>query len=63
LQVEDLNTQMHRERVDRNTAEGALEAARADVSRLTRGLAVLQNRPLPKEKPRQLPPAANLRVA
>jgi crescentin len=63
LQSEELNTQLHRERVDRTMAEGALEAARADIARLTRELAVAQNRSVPPEKRGHLPPAPNLRVA
>jgi len=63
LQTEEFNTQLHRERVDRTMAEGALEAARADIARLTRELAVAQNRPVPPEKRGHLPPAPNLRVA
>jgi crescentin len=61
LQIEELNTQLHRERVERTMAEGALDSARTDVTRLSRELAVAQNRPVPPEKPGQLPPAPNLR--
>jgi chromosome segregation protein len=62
LQIEELNTQIHRERADRNMTEGALDAARQDVARLLREIAVLEKRPVPGEKLDFLPPAPNLRV-
>ena len=60
LQIEELNTQLHRERVERTMVEGALDSARQDIARLMRDIAVLQNRPVPPEKPGQLPPAPRL---
>lgn len=60
--IEELNTQLHRERVERTMAEGALESARQDVARLMREVSE-QNRPPPAEKPTRLPPAPGLRVA
>ena len=43
-QIEDLNTQVQRERVERSLAEGALEAGRKDMARLLREIATLQGR-------------------
>ena len=40
--------------------EGALDSARQDIARLMREMALLQNRPVPAEKPGQLPPAPRL---
>jgi hypothetical protein len=60
LQIEDLNTQLHRERVERTTVEGALDSTRQDIARLPREMAMLQNRPVPAEKPGHLPPAPRL---
>jgi crescentin len=60
LQIEELNTQLHRERVERTMVEGALDSARQDIARLMRDIAVLQNRPVPAEKPGHLPPAPRL---
>jgi crescentin len=60
LQIEDLNTQLHRERVERTMVEGALDSARKDIARLLRELAVLQNRPIPSEKGGHLPTAPRL---
>jgi chromosome segregation ATPase len=45
LQVEDLNAQLQRERLERNMAEGALEAGRKDIARLLREVAAMQYRP------------------
>lgn len=62
LQSEELNTQLHRERVERNMTEGALESARKDVARLLRELAAQQNRPAsPPAERYHLPPAPGLR--
>lgn len=45
LQIEELNAQLQRERLERTMAEGALEAGRKDIARLLRELAALQYRP------------------
>ena len=45
MQVDELNAQLQRERLDRTMAEGALEAGRKDIARLLRELAALQYRP------------------
>ena len=47
LQVEQLNAQLQRERLERTMAEGALEAGRKDVARLLRELSATQQRPDP----------------
>lgn len=60
LEIEELNTQLHRERVERTMVEGALDSARQDIARLMREMALLQNRPVPAEKPGHLPPAPRL---
>jgi len=60
LQAEELNTQLHRERVERTMAEGALDSARKDVARLMRELAMQQNRPDPAEAASHLPSAPRL---
>jgi crescentin len=61
LHIEELNTQLNRERVERTMAEGALDSARKDVARLLRELAVQQGRPVPAEPLSHLPPAPRLR--
>jgi crescentin len=65
LQAEELNTQLHRERVERTMAEGALESARKEVARMMREVAGQQHRPaaLGLATVSHLPPAPNLRVA
>jgi chromosome segregation ATPase len=45
LQIEELNAQLQRERLERTMAEGALEAGRKDIARLLREVATLQYRP------------------
>ena len=47
MQIEQLNAQLQRERLERSMAEGALEAGRKDVARLLRELGAVQYRPLP----------------
>jgi len=59
LQIEELNTQLHRERVERTMAEGALDSARKDVARMMRELAAQQHRPAPGAKGGH-PPASPL---
>ena len=44
LQIEEINAQLQRERLERNMAEGALEAGRRDIARLLRELAAVQYR-------------------
>jgi crescentin len=46
MQVEHLKAQLQREQLDRSMAEGALEAARKDMSRLLTEIGALRNRPL-----------------
>lgn len=60
IQIENLNAQLHRERLDRTMAEGALEAARKDVARLLQEISALRGRPLSKggETPAALQKAA-----
>jgi chromosome segregation ATPase len=59
LQIEELNAQLQRERLERTMAEGALEAGRKDIARLLRELAALQYRPpvAANDRPAQAPPA------
>jgi crescentin len=45
MQVEHLKAQLQREQLDRSMAEGALEAARKDMSRLLTEISALRNRP------------------
>ena len=45
LQLEELEAQLQRERLERSMAEGALDAGRKDIARLLRELAALQYRP------------------
>jgi crescentin len=46
MQVGHLKAQLQREQLDRSMAEGALEAARKDMSRLLTEISALRNRPL-----------------
>ena len=45
MQVEELQAQVQRERLERTMAEGALEAGRKDIARLLRELSAMQYRP------------------
>jgi chromosome segregation ATPase len=45
MQVEELQAQVQRERLERTMAEGALEAGRKDIARLLRELSSMQYRP------------------
>ena len=47
LQIEQLEAQLQREKLERSMAEGALEAGRKDVSRLLRELGATEYQPLP----------------
>jgi chromosome segregation ATPase len=47
MQIEQLDAQLQRERLERSMAEGALEAGRKDIARLMRELGTVQYRPLP----------------
>jgi crescentin len=47
LQVEQLNAQLQRERLERTMAEGALEAGRKDIARLLREISATRQRPDP----------------
>jgi crescentin len=44
MQIENLNAQLQREGLERSMAEGALEAARKDISRLLHEIGVLRGR-------------------
>jgi chromosome segregation ATPase len=44
-QIEQLSSQIQRERIERAMAEGALESGRKDIARLMRELSALQHRP------------------
>ncbi len=46
IQIENLNAQLQREQLGRSMAEGALEAARKDLSRLLQEIAALRGRSL-----------------
>jgi len=45
LQIEELNSELQREQLERTIAEGALEAGRKDIARLLRELAASHYRP------------------
>ena len=45
LQLEEINAQLQRERLERTMAQGALEAGRRDIARLLRELAASQHQP------------------
>jgi hypothetical protein len=49
LQIEELGSQLQRERLERSMAEGALETGRKDIARLLRELAALQHQPGPSQ--------------
>lgn len=51
LQIEQLNAQLQRERLERTMAEGALEAGRQDIARLLREIGAMQHRPDPMAAP------------
>jgi chromosome segregation ATPase len=61
LQIEELNAQLQRERLERSMAEGALETGRKDIARLLRELAALQYRPGPSEQDEVASPEQTLR--
>ena len=63
LQLEEMNAQLQRERLERTMAEGALEAGRKDIARLLRELAAMQYRPLPAEATGEAPAARRLQNA
>jgi crescentin len=58
MQIENLNAQLQREQLDRSMAEGALEAARKDVSRLLQEIVALKGRPITENLPDRLQRAA-----
>jgi hypothetical protein len=58
-QVEQLNAQIQRERIERAMAEGALESGRKDIARLMRELAALQHRPGAAPVPQATPAEAS----
>ena len=68
LQIEQLNAELQRERIERAVAEGALESGRKDLARLMREIAALQERreaaattPRRRARDRQVPPASKAR--
>lgn len=60
MQIEQLNAQLQRERLERTMAEGALEAGRKDIARLLREIGAMHHRPDPlaTEAPDRLRSAA-----
>jgi crescentin len=48
MQIENLKAQLQREQLDRSMVEGALEAARKDMSRLLDDVSALRGRSLPE---------------
>lgn len=68
MQIEQLNAQLQRERLERTMAEGALESGRKDIARLLREIGALQYRPNPMPTGTSVPtvqtgPVANDRRA
>lgn len=59
LQIEELSSQLQRERSERSIAEGALDAARKDVARLMREIATLQQRPASASGSERVTPASS----
>ena len=63
MQLQQLNAQLQRERLERSMAEGALESGRKDVARLLREIAALQYRPVAASAGETAAAQANLRSA
>jgi chromosome segregation ATPase len=63
MQLQQLNAQLQRERLERSMAEGALESGRKDVARLLREIAALQYRPVAASAGETAATQANLRSA
>jgi crescentin len=61
LQIEELNAQLQRERLERTMAQGALEAGRKDIARLLRELAASQHQPGPSQSAETASPEAPAR--
>jgi hypothetical protein len=45
MQLDQLNSQLQREQLERSMAEGALESGRKDIARLLREISSMQLRP------------------